>query len=115
MLRVGDRRAAQRRGAHLLQAARDRAAGTQDGEDVPADVQDIRQDVLDGLAVLGPAGRDWDDSDLRLWREDGEWSLQGPDGVIEVDGFGFLSTIAARPCAVPRPPRSVGSADAGSN
>jgi hypothetical protein len=41
-------------------------------------------------------GRDWDDSDLCLEREDGEWSLQGPDGVIEVHGFGFLGTITAR-------------------
>ncbi|MFB4276911.1 hypothetical protein ACBJ59_16580 [Nonomuraea sp. MTCD27] len=68
VLRVGDRRAAQRRHARLLQAARDREAGTQDGEDVPADVQDVRPDVLAGVAVPGPAGRDWDDSDLCLWR-----------------------------------------------
>ncbi|MEU4234325.1 hypothetical protein AB0F17_59470 [Nonomuraea sp. NPDC026600] len=33
---------------------------------------------------------------LCLWREDGEWSLQGPGGVIEVYGFGFLGTITAR-------------------
>jgi hypothetical protein len=85
VLRVGDRRAAQRRHARLLQAAaRDRQAlDTAEGEDVPQDVP-------------GPVGRGWEDDDVRLWREDGEWSLQGPDGVIEVHGFGFLATITAR-------------------
>ncbi|MFC4117369.1 hypothetical protein [Nonomuraea zeae] len=92
VLRVGDRRAAQRRHARLLQAvARDRQAlDAGEGLDVPQDVQDASQDVP------GPVGRGWDDSDLCLWREDGEWSLQGPDGVIEVYGFGFLGTITAR-------------------
>ncbi|MGP3920543.1 hypothetical protein [Nonomuraea sp. 10N515B] len=104
VLRVGDRRAAQRRHARLVQAAaRDRQAAvraTNDaGENVPQDVQDVPQDVSAGVAIPGPAGRDWDDSDLCLWREDGEWSLQGPDGVIEVEGFGFVGHIKARDVA----------------
>ncbi|MEV1005225.1 hypothetical protein [Nonomuraea sp. NPDC050202] len=95
VLRVGDRRAAQRRHARL-QDARDRQAGRQDVENVPTDVPDVPQDVSAGPAIPGPVGRGWHDDDLCLWREDGEWCLQGPDGVIEVDGFGRDGTIAAR-------------------
>ncbi|MER6002568.1 hypothetical protein ABT120_28615 [Nonomuraea angiospora] len=98
VLRVGDRRAAQRRHARLTWAFDRRDADHTDhaGQDVPQDVQDVPHGVPAGAAIPGPAGRDWDDSDLCRWREDGEWSLQGPDGVIEVEGFGFLGTIVAR-------------------
>lgn len=34
-----------------------------------------------------------------LVRDDGRWSLHGPDGEIEVDGFGFLGWIRARDVA----------------
>ncbi|GAA3245373.1 hypothetical protein GCM10020216_074250 [Nonomuraea helvata] len=33
---------------------------------------------------------------LCLWREDGEWSRQGPDGVIDVAGLGLFGHIKAR-------------------
>jgi hypothetical protein len=66
---------------------------------VPQDVLDVSRDVPAGTAVPVPGGRDWDDSDLCLWREDGEWSLQGPDGVIEVEGFGCFGHIKARDVA----------------
>ncbi|MFC7109174.1 hypothetical protein ACFQQB_57530 [Nonomuraea rubra] len=48
-----------------------------------------------------PVGRGWYDDGLCLWREDGDWCLQGSDGVIEVDGLG--GAIAARNVAGPRP------------
>lgn len=38
------------------------------GQNVPLDVPDVPQDVP--ATVAGPAGREWDDSDLCLWRED---------------------------------------------
>ncbi|MFD8526377.1 hypothetical protein ACFV0L_03090 [Streptosporangium canum] len=41
-------------------------------------------------------GQSWDDTDVCLARIDGRWILQGPDGDIEVEGFGFFGTIRAR-------------------
>lgn len=35
-------------------------------------------------------GHAWDDGDVCLWRDEGRWGLTGPDGDIEVAGFGLF-------------------------
>src|SRR6185295_17918860 len=48
----------------------------------------LRQ-ALDALTTAATpipetAPRDWGDGDLCLWRDEGAWGLQGPDGEIHV-------------------------------
>ncbi|GGL57117.1 hypothetical protein GCM10014719_68160 [Planomonospora parontospora subsp. antibiotica] len=87
VLRVAARRAAQRRYAR-------RATAVRPGRDAQ-DILDARQDVPARSADV-PAAAGWGDHDVCLRRCDGRWSLHGPDGEIEVEGFGVFGTIAAR-------------------
>jgi DNA invertase Pin-like site-specific DNA recombinase len=63
-------------------------------------ITELRQ-ALDALItattpIPETAPRDWGDGDLCLWRDEGAWGLQGPDGDIHVEGFGgMLCTFAA--------------------
>ncbi|MFC7713497.1 hypothetical protein [Nonomuraea recticatena] len=55
-----------------------------------------------GDLVVELPGRDWDETDVCLWRTDGHWHLYGPDGEIDVDGFGRRSNSAVRSARIAR-------------
>ncbi|GGL01418.1 hypothetical protein Ppa06_70180 [Planomonospora parontospora subsp. parontospora] len=94
VLRVADRRAAQRRYARRCAAAAHPGGTPRDAKDVSPDVLDAGQDVPDVPQDVSAAA-EWGD-DVCLRRCDGRWSLHGPDWEIEVEGFGVFGTIAAR-------------------
>ncbi|MFE3454968.1 recombinase family protein [Nonomuraea sp. NPDC059194] len=57
----------------------------------------VQQDDNDAQAVRqARPGAAWEDADVCLARVDGQWHLHGPDGEIEVEGFGFFGHIPAK-------------------
>ncbi|MFE3454954.1 hypothetical protein ACFXJ8_39130 [Nonomuraea sp. NPDC059194] len=71
-------------------------ATTAADDETPAASQSTSDNTAasDGLAAELP-GRAWDDTDVCLVRVDGQWHLYGPDGEINVDGFGLFGHIRA--------------------
>ncbi|MEQ4725012.1 recombinase family protein [Nonomuraea sp. B19D2] len=71
------------------------AAAPSSAHPEPSQPAAVQQDDTDARRHSRP-GAEWDDTDVCLARADGQWHLYGPDGEIDVDGFGFAGAIGPK-------------------